>query len=80
MGAQAGPTARVQVGVPVHHYQPQLADAVQDRAQRRQFPPVELPGPVERHLGATVVRSAGTVEKATSAANTAAGRAPPVLR
>ena len=45
MGAQAGPAARVQIGVTVHHQQLQPGDMVQDRVQRRQLPPVELTRP-----------------------------------
>jgi hypothetical protein len=50
MGAQPGPAGRAEIGVAVDHQQPQPADAVQDRAQRRQFPPVELTWPVGAHL------------------------------
>ena len=49
--AQAVPTARVQVGVAAGHQQAQLAEIVQDRAQRREFAQVELARPVGRHLG-----------------------------
>ena len=42
--AQAGSAGRVQVGVAVDHQQAQPAQAVQDRAQRRQLAQVELAG------------------------------------
>ena len=51
MRAQAGAAAGVQVGVAVDDQQAQPAQIVQDRAQRREFAPVELTRPVGRHLG-----------------------------
>jgi hypothetical protein len=51
MGAQAGPAVRVQIDVAIDDQQSQAADARQNRAQRRQLPPVELPGPVWLGLG-----------------------------
>ena len=38
-------------GIAVHHQQPQPGQAGQDRAQRRQLPPVELTGTVRSCLG-----------------------------
>ena len=51
MGAQAWLAVRVQVNVAIDDQQPQALDAGQNRAQRRQLPPVELPRPVRLGLG-----------------------------
>jgi hypothetical protein len=47
---QAGPAARVKVGVTVNHQKPQTAQPAQDRADRREFTQIELTGPVRQHL------------------------------
>jgi hypothetical protein len=51
MGTQPWPAARIQIGVAVHHQQPQPSNAGQDRAQWRQLPPVELTRTVRPCLG-----------------------------
>ncbi len=51
MRAQPGPASRVKIGVALNHQQPQPADPVQHRTQRRQLPHEELTGPVRQHLG-----------------------------
>ena len=61
-GAQAGPPVGVQVGVAVDHQQAQTGQAVQDRAQRRQLPQVELPRLVGRDVsdhGDTIASQVG---------------------
>jgi hypothetical protein len=51
MGAQAWLAVRVQVNVAIDDQQSEAVDARQNRAQRWQLPPVELPGPVRLGLG-----------------------------
>ena len=49
--AQAGPAARVQIGVAIDHQQVQPAEILQDRTQRRELTQVELARPVGRYPG-----------------------------
>lgn len=51
MRTQPRPASRVKIGVAVNHQQPQPADTVQHRTQRRQLPHEELTGPVRQHPG-----------------------------
>ena len=51
MSAQARAAGRVEIGVAVDHEQVQRAGAVEDGAQRREFPQVELSGTVRRGFG-----------------------------
>ncbi len=50
MRTQAGPAARVEMGVAAGHQQPQPADTVQDHAAAA-VPQAELTWPAGRHLG-----------------------------
>jgi hypothetical protein len=47
---QAGPATGVKVGVTVDHQQAQLAQPMQDRANRRELTQIELTGAVRQHL------------------------------
>jgi hypothetical protein len=47
---QAGPATGVMVGVTVDHQQAQLAQPMQDRANRRELTQIELTGAVRQHL------------------------------
>jgi hypothetical protein len=49
--AQAGPAARVQVGVAIDHQQARPTQILQHRTQRRELTQVELARPVGRYLG-----------------------------
>jgi hypothetical protein len=49
--AQAGPAARVPIGVAAGYQQAQPAEIVQDRAQRRELAQAELARPAGRYLG-----------------------------
>lgn len=51
MRTQARPVGRVEIGIAIDHQQGQPANAAQNRARRRQFPPEELTRPVRHHLG-----------------------------
>ena len=48
---QAGRAAGIQIGVAIDDQEPQPGNTVQHGPQRRQFPQVELTGPVGLHLG-----------------------------